>query len=168
MTNSGSTIDNTDSSGHGFQYQSWSTAGNNYGGRQFSRSTDGGSTWMNPINIPNSPIWGTLDVNSNGDLFIGGVNGDSLQNWCVRSSNARNGGITPTFDRATAVNLGGNIVAGKSINPEGILGQIFLAIDRSGASTNDNVYMLASVAPVGFATGSDVSVRAEHKRRTKL
>ena len=26
----------------------------NYGGRQFSRSTDGGFTWMNPINIPNS------------------------------------------------------------------------------------------------------------------
>jgi hypothetical protein len=150
------TIDNTNSSGHGFQYQSWSTAGNNYGGRQFSRSTDGGSSWMNPINIPNSPIWGTLDVNSKGDLFIGGVNGDNLQNWCVRSSDARNGGITPSFNQATAVNLGGNIVAGKSINPEGILGQIFLAVDRSGASTNDNVYMLASVAPVGFGTGSDV------------
>ena len=150
------TIDNTNSSGHGFQYQSWSTAGNNYGGRQFSRSTNGGSNWMNPINIPNSPIWGTLDVNSNGDLFIGGVNGDTLQNWCVRSSNARNGGIIPTFDQATAVSLGGNIVAGKSINPDGIMGQIFLAVDRSGASTNNNVYVLASVTPFGFGTGSDV------------
>jgi hypothetical protein len=28
------TIDNTNSSGHGFQYQIWSTAGNNFGGRQ--------------------------------------------------------------------------------------------------------------------------------------
>ena len=36
------TIDNTNSTGHGFQYQSWSTGGNNFGGRQFSRSTDGG------------------------------------------------------------------------------------------------------------------------------
>jgi hypothetical protein len=149
-------IDNTNSSGHGFQYQCWSTAGNNYGGRQFSRSTDGGSNWMNPINIPNSPIWGTLDVNANGDLFIGGVNGDTLQNWCVRSSNARNGGIIPTFNQATAVNLGGNIVAGKSINPEGLMGQIFLAVDRSGGSTNNNVYMLASVTPFGFGTGGDV------------
>src|ERR1043166_1373708 len=50
-------VDNTNSTGHGFQYQAWSTAGNNFGGRQFSRSTDGGITWMNPINIPNSPIW---------------------------------------------------------------------------------------------------------------
>ena len=44
------TIDKTNGMGHGFQYQFWSTAGNNYGGRQFSRSTDGGVTWMNPIN----------------------------------------------------------------------------------------------------------------------
>jgi hypothetical protein len=64
------TIDNTNSIGRGFQYQAWSTDGNNYGGRQFSRSTDGGFTWMDPINIPNSPVWGTLDVDSNGNLFI--------------------------------------------------------------------------------------------------
>ena len=150
------TVDNTKSSGHGFQYQWWSTAGNNYGGRQFSRSTDGGFTWMNPINIPNSPIWGTLDVDSNGDLFIGGVNGDTLQNWCVRSSNAKDGNATPSFDQATPVDLGGFIVAGKSINPEGILGQMFLAVDRSGSSTNNNVYMLASVQPPGFGTESNV------------
>src|SRR5947209_3383207 len=29
-------IDNTNSTGHGFQYQAWSSDGNNYGGRQFS------------------------------------------------------------------------------------------------------------------------------------
>jgi hypothetical protein len=149
-------IDNTNSTGHGFQYQCWSTAGNNYPGKQFSRSTDGGATWMNPIAIPNALIWGTLDVNSKGDLFIGGLDEDSGQNWCVRSSNARNGAVTPTFDRTATVNLGGNVVGGKSINPVGILGQIFLAADRSGASTNNNVYMLASVTPFGFGTGSDV------------
>lgn len=50
------TIDNTSSSsGRGFQYQSWSTAGNNYGGRQFTRSTNSGLTWLDPVNIPNSP-----------------------------------------------------------------------------------------------------------------
>src|SRR5438132_13324619 len=46
------TIDNTNSTGHGFQYQAWSTASHSYGGRQFSRSTDGGFTWMTPIIIP--------------------------------------------------------------------------------------------------------------------
>jgi hypothetical protein len=150
------TIDNTNSSGHGFQYQSWSTDGNNFGGRQFSRSTNDGLTWMNPINIPNIPRWGTLDVDSNGNLFIGGVNLDTGQIWCVRSTNAKNGAVVPTFDQSTAVNLGGQIVFGESINPEGLVGQVFLAADRSGTSTNNNVYMLASVQPTGFATGSDL------------
>jgi hypothetical protein len=149
------TIDNTNSIGHGFQYQSWSTDGNNYGGRQFTRSTNGGLSWMNPINIPNFPAWGTLDVDSNGNLFIGGVNLTTNQIWCVRSSNAKNGGVVPTFDQSTAVNLGGRIITG-GINPLGIVGQVFLAVDRSGRSTNNNVYILASVQPVGAATGSDV------------
>jgi FG-GAP-like repeat len=151
------TIDNTNSTGHGFQYQSWSSAdGNNYGGRQFTRSTNGGLTWMNPIDIPNSPSFGTLDVDSNGNLFIGGVELEGGQVWCVRSTNAKNGAVVPTFNQSTAVNLGGRIVAGQPINPQGLAGQIFLAVDRSGASTNNNVYMLASVQPAGFATGTDV------------
>src|SRR6476646_7431625 len=150
------TIDNTNSSGRGFQYQYWSTDGNNYGGRQFTRSTDGGLTWLDPINIPNSPAWVTLDVDSVGNLFIGGVNLTTNGIWSVRSTNAKNGGVVPTFDRSTAVNLGGDIVFAEPINPEGLVGQVFLAVDRSGTSTNDNVYMLASVQPFGFTDGSDV------------
>ncbi|MEY2520719.1 MAG: hypothetical protein QOF24_2478 [Verrucomicrobiota bacterium] len=150
------TIDNTNSTGHGFQYQSWSEAENKYGTRQFTRSTDGGFTWMNPINIPNFPQWGTLDVDTNGNLFIGGVNANSGQVSCARSSNAKNSAVIPSFDLATPVNLGGYVSAQKSINPVGITGQIFLAVDRSGTSTNNNVYMLASVTPFGFGAGSDV------------
>ena len=150
------TIDNTNSTGHGFQYQFWSTDGNNYGGRQFSRSINGGLTWMNPINIPNSPAWGTLDVDSNGNLFIGGVNLNTNQIWCIRSTNAKNGAVVPTFDRSTAVNLGGHIASSEPINPQGLVGQVFLAVDRSGTSTNNNIYMLASVQPTGFTNGSDV------------
>ena len=103
------TIDNTNSTGHGFQYQAWSSSGNNFGGKQFTRSTDGGFTWINPVNIPNSPSWGTLDVDSTGNLFIGGVNLGTGQIWCIRSTNAKNGGVTPGFDQSTAVNLGGDI-----------------------------------------------------------
>src|SRR6266404_3130996 len=150
------TIDNTNSSGHGFQYQFWSTDGNNYGGRQFTRSINGGSIWLDPVNIPNAPAWGTLDVDSDGNVFIGGVNLNTGGIWCVRSTNAKNGAVVPNFDQSTAVNLGGDIVFSEPINPEGLVGQVFLAADRSGTSTNDNVYMLASVQPSGFANGSDV------------
>jgi FG-GAP-like repeat len=150
------TIDKTNSTGHGFQYQAWSTEGNNFGGRQFSRSTDGGFSWMNPINIPNSPVWGTLDVDSNGNLFIGGVSNFSSPFWCVRSTNAKNGNVVPTFDRVTQVNLGGRLVFSTPINPGGLAGQLFLAVDRSGGATNNNIYVLASVQPTGATNGTDV------------
>src|SRR5436189_1433528 len=111
---------------------------------------------MNPINIPNSREWGTLDVDFNGNVFIGGVNLSTGRIWCVRSTNAKNGAVVPTFDQSRAVNLGGNIIFAEPINPEGLVGQVFLAVDRSGTSTNNNVYMLASVQPSGFTNGSEV------------
>ena len=150
------TIDNTSSTGHGFQYQAWSSSGNNFGGKQFTRSTDGGFTWLNPVNIPNSPSWGTLDVDTNGNLFVGGVNLGTGQIWCARSTNAKVGSATPTFDQNTKVNLGGDIGFGEPINPDGLSGQVFVAIDRSGTATNNNVYMMASVIPTGSSNGSDV------------
>ena len=69
---------------------------------------------------------------------------------------AKNGAVIPTFDRIAAVNLGGDIVFSEPINPEGLVGQVFLVVDRSGTITNNNIYMLASVQPSGFTTGSDV------------
>src|ERR1700730_4384512 len=132
------TIDKTNGMGHGFQYQFW-TGFFNCDGGEFSRSTDGGVTWMTPINIPNNAQTGTLDVDTNGNLFIGGTGG---QFWCLRSSNAQNGSVTPTFDQATTVNLGGSLVQG-GINGVGLCGQTFVAVDRSGGPTNNTVYMLA-------------------------
>ncbi|PYL16549.1 MAG: hypothetical protein DMF46_02640 [Verrucomicrobia bacterium] len=110
---------------------------------------------MTPINIPNDPQLGTLDVNSDGNLFIGGGDTGS-QFWCIRSSNAQNPAVTPSFDQITTVNLGGSIVFGGSINPGGWVGQIFLAADRSGGPTNNNIYMLATIQPTGFSNGTDV------------
>ena len=108
-----------------------------------------------------------MDVDSNGNLFIGGVNLNTGQIWCVRSTNAKNGGVIPTFDQSTPINLGGNIVSGEPINPGGLVGQVFLAADRSGTTTNNNVYILASVQPTGFNNGSDVMfVRSTNGGRT--
>ncbi len=148
------TIDKTNGTGHGFQYQAWSTAAPCSGG-QFNRSTDGGITWQTPLSIPNSPVWGTLDVATNGNLFIGGASGFSSPFWCIRSSNAQNPGVTPTFDQSTQVNLGGSLLfsASNGPNPGGLAGQNFLVIDRSGGPTNNNIYMLASVSSGG---GTDV------------
>ena len=143
------TIDKTNGPGHGFQYQSDDGINCSGGGVQFQRSVNGGVTWQSPVNIPNSPVYGTLDVDTNGNLFIGGEGSSTF--FCERSSNAQIVTQTPFFDRSTAVNLGGFIGSG-GINPAGLDGQAFLAIDRSGGSTNNNIYMLASVVPNGRST----------------
>jgi hypothetical protein len=152
------TIDKTNGPGHGFQYQADDGANCSGSGVQFQRSTNGGATWQSPVVIPNSPIYGTLDVDSNGNVFVGGWSGGSTFR-CVRSSNAQNGGQTPTFDRNTAVSLGGTIVQG-GLNGVGLCGQTFLAIDHSGGSTNNNIYMLASVQPSGRTTTDVMFVRS--------
>ena len=110
---------------------------------------------MSPIFIPNSPVWGTLDVDTNGNLFIGGGDfGSSF--FCVRSSDAQNPAVTPTFDQTTSVNLGGSLLFGAAINPGGLAGQIFLAVDRSGTATNNNIYMIATVQQFSATNGSDI------------
>src|SRR6266550_5685139 len=144
------TIDKTNGTGHGFQYQFWTGFfACDFG--EFSRSTDGGLTWMSPINVPNDTDTGALDVDTNGNLFIGGSD-FSGQFRCLRSSNAQIGNQTPTFDQNTLVNLGGFLIQG-GINGIGLCGQTFIAIDRSGTATNNNIYMLASVVP-DFSTGT--------------
>ena len=149
------TIDRTNGTGHGFQYQAWDTSTCS-GSGQFSRSTDGGATWQATISLPNSIQFGTLDVDTNGNLFVGGEPASGTGGFrCLRSSNAQNGGQTPTFDRTTTVNLGGQLNGG-GINPAGLTGQSFLAIDKSGGPTNNNVYMLASVTPTTQSSGTEV------------
>jgi hypothetical protein len=96
-------------------------------------------------------------VDTNGNLFIGGEGFSPF--YCVRSSNAQFGGQTPTFDQVTQVNMGGEL-SGGGINPAGLDGMLFLAIDHSGTATNNNVYMLASVVPSGRSTTDVMFVRS--------
>src|SRR5262249_15915269 len=147
------TIDVTNGPGHGFQYQFWSGFFPCDTG-EFSRSTAGCLTWMSPINVPNDTDTGALDVDTNGNLFIGGSD-FSGQSRCLRSSNAQIGSQTPTFEQNTVVNLGGFLIQG-GVNGIGLCGQTFIAVDRSGGPTNNNIYMVASVEPNGASSGTDV------------
>jgi hypothetical protein len=150
------TIDKTNGPGHGFQYQLDDGINCNGGGVQFQRSTNGGVTWQSPVNIPNGPIYGSLDVDTNGNVFLGG---EGSTFYCIRSSNAQIGGQTPSFDQVTAVNMGGDLGSG-GINGVGLTGMLFLAIDHSGGTTNNNIYMLASVIPPGRSTTDVMFVRS--------
>ena len=138
------TIDNTNGTGHGFLYQFW-TGFFACDTGEFDRSIDTGMTWQSPINIPNSPDTGALDVDTNGNLFLAG---GGAPFYCVRSSNAQNPNVTPTFDQVTNVNLGGDLIQG-GINGIGLCGQTFVAVDKSSGPTNNYVYVLASVPAIG-------------------
>jgi len=96
-------------------------------------------------------------VDTNGNLFVGGEGFSPF--YCVRSSNAQLGDQTPIFDQITEVDLGGEL-SGGGINPAGLDGMLFLAIDHSGGPTNNNIYMLASVAPPGRSTTDVMFVRS--------
>ena len=143
------TIDTTNSPGAGFVYQIWSTAGNNYNGRQFSRSVDGGTTWMNPINLPNQPVWGTVDVGPNGELYAIGTDSSQPSLRFLRSSDAKLSAQTPTFDLSVFLDMGGDLVYGAPVNPDGLAGQAWIAADRGNSAFRGNIYALASVSGNG-------------------
>ena len=150
-------IDKTSGPGHGFQYQADDGINCSGGGVQFQRSTDGGVSWQSPVTIPNSPVYGTLDVDSNGNVYVGGEGGSAF--FCERSSNAQIAGQTPRFDRSTSVNMGGFLGSG-GINPAGLTGMVFLAVDHSTGATKDNIYMLGSIVPNGRSTTDVMFVRS--------
>jgi hypothetical protein len=140
------TIDRGTSTGSGFQYQAWSTAGNNYAPNTFNRSPDG-VLFQGPWTIPSSPIWGTLAVASDGTLYVVGTTGPGGPIYVARSTNARNVGSTPTFTVVTA-NLGGSLRLGGPIdgpNPAGLLGQLWIGVDHSNGPRAGWVYVLATV-----------------------
>ncbi len=140
-------IDRTAGTSNGNIYQAWSTAANPWGDNTFNRSINDGVSFLAPSLLPPQPIWGTLDVTPTGTLFVAGVNDFAFdQFWVCRSTNP--GGFSPTF---TAVNfqLGGPLGFAVGPNPGGLMGQAWLAVDKSNGPTAGYIYVMASVSPAG-------------------
>ena len=136
------TIDRTGSSADHF-YQAWSTAANPTPPNTFNRSIDHNASFQSPSFIPESPVWGTLDVASDGTLYVVGTNGPGGDTFVSRSDDAKNPLVTPSFTTVLA-DLGGSLDTGGP-NPAGLLGQLWIAVDRSGGPRHGWVYVLASV-----------------------
>lgn len=154
-------IDRKAGASNGFIYQAWSTAGNNYGGRQFSRSTNGGSVWMDPINLPDQPVWGVMDIGLNSELYLVGTDGSQPSLRFLRSSNAKNGAVTPSFDMSVFVDMNGDLSYGAAVNPAGLSGQAWIACDNTPTSPfAGNLYILASIdSSLGSNNRVDVKLR---------
>ena len=148
-------IDMTGGIGDGNIYQAWNIAGNEFFPNQFNRSVDAGLSWENPVEYepgvssPVRPVFGQVAVGISGEVFVAGSlnSANTGTFWVVRSSDAQDAMITPTFDQITTVNMGGNLRIATGPNPAGLLGQVNIAIDHSGGVNHGNVYVLASVDP---------------------
>jgi hypothetical protein len=141
-------IDRTAGPGRGNLYQAWNLAGNQYAPATFSRSTDAGFNWDIPSEIPFSPVFGTLSVGNDGELFIIGT--DFSSNILLKSTNANDPlAQPPTFEQVTVVNLNGLVVFQPPVNPAGLAGQLWVDIDRTTGINRGNVYVCASVNPPG-------------------
>ncbi|MHC4413985.1 MAG: sialidase family protein [Planctomycetota bacterium] len=150
-------IDRTGGLGAGNIYQAWNIAGNEYFPNQFSRSINGGVTWLDPVEYdptgdpPARPVFGILDVGPHGAVYVAGSMNSANTNvfWVVRSTNAQNPLEIPSFDQITPIDLGGNLRIGTGPNPAGLLGQVEIAVDRSLGPSRGDIYVLCSVDPPG-------------------
>jgi hypothetical protein len=131
-------IDRTNSVGAGFIYSFWTAWYSSCNG-QFTRSTNGGNSFENCRNITGSPYWGSMAVGPDGELYIVG---DGF--IVCKSVNAKIAGQLPTFTSSN-VDLGGTIIYGEGPNPDGLLGQAWVDVDRSGGPYHGYVYLLSSV-----------------------
>jgi len=141
------TIDRTDGAGRGNIYASWSLYGNPWGQRIFIRSTDGGQTFSEPIELSPAPIWGTLTTDPDGGLYLAGNASFNYNIFVVfRSLDAWDAGVDPTFD-SFSLHLGGRQTVSSGPNPGGLLGQLWIAADHSDGPNRGDLYVVASVDP---------------------
>jgi len=149
------TIDNTSGPGEGNIYSVWNYYYSSCLPGFFTRSTDGGDSYENCLDVTGSPYWGTMTVGNNGELYMtgGGSFGGAV---VVKSTNAQNPGVTPTWTSWTQVDLDGYITSGELINPVGLVGQVSIDVDRSTGPGRDNVYVLASVVRFSNSDSADV------------
>ncbi|MFO0973980.1 MAG: sialidase family protein [Phycisphaerae bacterium] len=144
-------VDPTDGVGRGNLYCAWSSNAGCCGSSVFTRSLDGGATWMTPIAFSATPIFGTLDVGPKGEVYVCGRSPGSGSTFRVaRSDSVQNpADPSPSFDPVVTVNLGGSQLTSAPVNPAGLAGQAWIAVDRSDGPWRGSVYMLCSVDPPG-------------------
>ncbi len=160
-------VDRTDSIGNGHVYAVWQSFFNCCGFDTFTRSVDGGLSFETPVFTPFGPTFGTIDVGPDGEVYMVGVQNagafDTSTIVFARTTNARDAGVTPTFDLGGVVEMGGSLRlgGGSGPNPAGLMGQIQVATDHSNTPTRGNVYILASLDVDGSDPADVVFVRSE-------
>ncbi|MEE8386220.1 MAG: hypothetical protein V3S01_09900, partial [Dehalococcoidia bacterium] len=144
-------IDQTDGIGQGNIYAYWTQYFSVCYPGHFTRSYDGGLSYLACTSVPGSPQWGTLDVGPDGELYIVG---DGFV--VAKSTTMQDEGQSPAWDFSTTVSLDGSMGFSGGPNPGGLLGQAWIAVDHSDGASRGNVYMLCSVSRYSTSDPMDV------------
>ncbi len=141
-------VDRTGGPGAGHVYSNWNEQFSCCGPTGFTRSTDGGDSYDSPVTIPQTPYWGTTAVAPSGNVYVSGV-GAGSSFYVAKSTTLSDPGLSPAFNSAVAVDLGGVPTASNGPNPSGLLGQVWVAAAPVAGPSGDEVYLLSSVNPPG-------------------
>jgi hypothetical protein len=141
--------------GAGNLYQAWTSFYSCCGSTNFTRSTDGGGSFQSPLDLPDPRMmWGTLDTDSNGVLYLGGASTDQSTHLLTKSMNAWDPAASPVLDAPRMVDLDGFTGGFGGLdgpNPVGLLGQVWIAAHPAKLG---HLYMLSSV--IRFTDPTDV------------
>jgi subtilisin-like proprotein convertase family protein len=132
-------IDTTNGVGRNNIYASWNSFYSACSGN-FTRSYDGGQTFLPCTTVAGDPHWGVLAVGPDGELYVSGT-GMTF----AKSSTMQDETLPAAWDFSLTVDLDGSLEFSAGPNPAGLLGQNWIAVDRSDGPTRGNIYMLASV-----------------------
>lgn len=139
-------IDQSYTESRGNVYALWNLAGNNHYPNTFNFSTDNGMSYSTPVVVPKSPVYGTVSIGFDGEVYMAGLYGNAF-NFAdlnlVKTNNPMSQ-MFPDFVQVTPLNLGGPMLTG-NINPEGLLSQVWVATDKSDRHTRGNVYVATSI-----------------------
>ncbi|MEZ4949252.1 MAG: FlgD immunoglobulin-like domain containing protein [Saprospiraceae bacterium] len=154
-------VDRTEGAGNGNIYAFWNQNYSTCSPGFFTRSVNSGDTYEECTVLPEELRWGTLAVGPQGELYAAGMVGNSEDGkmYVAKSINASNPNQPVSWDFVTEVNLDGRLggIKGQGTpNPEGLLGQAWVATDNSNGPNRGNVYLLASVGRDSEADLQDV------------
>jgi hypothetical protein len=149
------TIDRSNGVGTGNIYACWNIAYSSCPGN-FTRSTNGGSSFEDCVEVTGDSYWGTMAVGNDGEMYVSGTQYQYTGIMVSKSTNVQIPGSVISWDPPVQVDMDGYINGWTPINPEGILGQANIDVDRSNGPGRGNVYVLASVARGSNGDPADV------------
>ena len=149
------TIDRTTGVGSGNIYSFWTVYYSSCLSGFFTRSSTQGNSFENCTAINDSSYWGTMAIGNNGELYIVGA-GETSDMVVEKSLNAQIPSSLINWNPSVHVFMDGYINYSLPINPDGLLGQANIDVDRSNGSGMNNVYILASLTRLSNYDNADI------------